>query len=82
MTEAVARAGLRDWLSLVKFSHTVFALPFALIALLVAADGRPEASVLGLVVLPMASRPSVILRTSGPRPAISEIPPALSAMGP
>ena len=34
------------------------------------------------VVLPSESRPSVILRTSGPRPDISEIPPALSAMGP
>ena len=61
MTEAVARAGLRDWLSLVKFSHTVFALPFALIALLVAADGRPDASVLGLVVLAMASARSAAM---------------------
>jgi hypothetical protein len=34
------------------------------------------------VVLPSASRPSVILRTSGPSPLISLIPPALSAIGP
>ena len=34
------------------------------------------------VVLPSASSRSVIDRTSGPRPAISEIPPALSATGP
>ena len=31
----------RDLLSLIKFSHTVFALPFALIGLLVASDGAP-----------------------------------------
>ena len=34
------------------------------------------------VVLPSASSPSVILRTSGPSSAISEMPPALSATGP
>ncbi len=34
------------------------------------------------VVLPRASSPSVIFLVSGPRPAISEMPPALSAMGP
>jgi len=32
---------LRDWLSLVRFSHSVFALPFALISALVAAGGLP-----------------------------------------
>ena len=34
------------------------------------------------VVLPTSSRPSVISRVSGPMPAISAIPPALSATGP
>ena len=34
------------------------------------------------VVLPSASRASVLLRTSSPRPAISALPPALSAIGP
>ena len=34
------------------------------------------------VVLPIESRPSVISRTSFPRPLISAIPPALSATGP
>jgi len=33
------------------------------------------------VVFPRESNPSVIFRTSGPRPDISEIPPALSAIG-
>ncbi len=32
----------RNYLELVKFSHTIFALPFALAAMLVAADGLPE----------------------------------------
>lgn len=39
MTAAVA--SLRDYASLVKLSHTVFALPFAVLALLVATGGRP-----------------------------------------
>lgn len=42
---------LRDWLSLVRFSHTVFALPFALVALLVASGGLPPWALLGKVVL-------------------------------
>jgi 4-hydroxybenzoate polyprenyltransferase len=38
---------------LIRFSHTIFALPFALGALLVAANGRPSLRVLGLVLLCM-----------------------------
>jgi 4-hydroxybenzoate polyprenyltransferase len=38
------------FLRLIRFSHTVFALPFALGALLVAADGRPNARVFLLVL--------------------------------
>jgi len=41
------------FLRLIRFSHTVFALPFALGALLVSADGRPSVRVLGLVLLCM-----------------------------
>lgn len=44
-------ARLADWLSLVKFSHSVFALPFALIALLLATDGRPSLRLLTLVLV-------------------------------
>jgi 4-hydroxybenzoate polyprenyltransferase len=36
------RPRLRDYLELVKFSHTVFALPFALGSMLVAAQGLPR----------------------------------------
>lgn len=38
-------------LSLVKFSHSVFALPFALMGAWLAAGGPPEARVLGLIVV-------------------------------
>jgi len=41
------------FLRLIRFSHTIFALPFALGALLVAADGHPPLRVLGLVLLCM-----------------------------
>ncbi|MDQ6940044.1 MAG: 4-hydroxybenzoate octaprenyltransferase, partial [Verrucomicrobiota bacterium] len=41
------------FLRLIRFSHTVFALPFALGALLVAAKGRPSLRIFFLVVLCM-----------------------------
>ncbi|MFN2623096.1 MAG: UbiA-like polyprenyltransferase [Chthoniobacterales bacterium] len=41
------------FLRLIRFSHTIFALPFALGALLVAADGRPTARLLILVLICM-----------------------------
>ena len=47
------RPRLRDLLELVKFSHTVFALPFALGAMLVAARGLPEPRVLGWILVAM-----------------------------
>lgn len=46
-------AGVRDYLSLIKFSHSIFALPFALIAFLVADPHRLDVSTLGKVVLAM-----------------------------
>jgi len=45
--------GLTRFLRLVRFSHTVFALPFALGALLVATHGRPSLRLLTLVLLCM-----------------------------
>jgi len=42
---------LAPWFSLVKFGHSVFALPFALASAWLAAGGRPEWRVLALVVL-------------------------------
>lgn len=55
MADVGARAGLRDWLSLVRFSHTVFALPFACTALLVASRGAPTLRVCVLIVLAMVA---------------------------
>ena len=49
--EGSAPAGsLADYLRLVKFSHSVFALPFALLSAWVAAGGVPSARTLALVV--------------------------------
>lgn len=42
---------VRNFASLVKLSHSVFALPFALLALLAATQGRPSWSLLATVVL-------------------------------
>jgi 4-hydroxybenzoate polyprenyltransferase len=44
---------VRDLGELVRFSHTVFALPFALIAALAAAGGLPRPAVLGWIVVAM-----------------------------
>jgi 4-hydroxybenzoate polyprenyltransferase len=44
---------IADALRFIRFSHTVFALPFALGAMLVAADGLPSAKLCGLIVLAM-----------------------------
>lgn len=44
---------LRVILEMIKFEHTVFALPFALMAAVVAAHGFPSARVLGCILLAM-----------------------------
>jgi 4-hydroxybenzoate polyprenyltransferase len=44
---------LTRFFRLIRFSHTIFALPFALGALLVAAKGRPSLRIVGLVLLCM-----------------------------
>ena len=46
---------LERFLRLIRFSHTIFALPFALGALVVAANGLPSARTLLLVLLCMVS---------------------------
>jgi 4-hydroxybenzoate polyprenyltransferase len=48
-----SRTTLRDYLELVKFPHTVFALPFALASMLVAKNGLPEARTVGWILLAM-----------------------------
>jgi len=49
----VAGNPLTRFLQLIRFSHTIFALPFALGALLVAANGRPSVRILAFVLLCM-----------------------------
>jgi 4-hydroxybenzoate polyprenyltransferase len=46
-------SSLRHFLDAIKFEHTVFALPFAYIAMVLAADGWPGARVLLWITLAM-----------------------------
>jgi len=52
-TVAAPRPRLRDYLELVKFSHTIFALPFALGSMLVASRGLPPLEKIGWILLAM-----------------------------
>ena len=52
-TIANQQNAIARFLHLIRFSHTIFALPFALGALVVAANGHPSARVLLLVMLCM-----------------------------
>jgi len=85
MTEPVAvRPTVRDWLSLIRFSHSVFALPFAGIALLVATAGRPSVELLLLVTVAMVAARSAAMAYNrwadrdidalNPRTRVREIP--------
>jgi 4-hydroxybenzoate polyprenyltransferase len=47
--ETLPQNAIARFLRLIRFSHTIFALPFALGALLVAADGHPSARIVLLV---------------------------------
>ncbi len=49
------------YLALIKFEHTIFALPFALISLLVASEGRPSWSVLFWVLMAMVGARSAAM---------------------
>src|SRR3954471_2172245 len=51
--ETPSENALSRFLRLIRFSHTIFALPFALGALVVAAKGRPSGRTLLLVLLCM-----------------------------
>ena len=52
---------VRRYLSLIRFEHTVFALPFALISLLVATDGRPPLDVMLWVLVAMVGARSAAM---------------------
>jgi 4-hydroxybenzoate polyprenyltransferase len=56
------RAGrLRATLEMIRFSHSVFALPFALLALVAASGGVPALDVLGWVLVAMVSARSAAM---------------------
>ena len=48
-------AKLGDYLELVKFSHTIFALPFALASMLLAKGGWPDTRTVGWILIAMVS---------------------------
>jgi 4-hydroxybenzoate polyprenyltransferase len=60
-----ARAGaagsLRTTLEMIKFSHTLFALPFALLSAFLAAGGWPRPATLGKILLAMVSARSAAM---------------------
>src|SRR5689334_1393605 len=49
----VGHGSVSRFLRLIRFSHTIFALPFALAALIVAANGWPSLRILLLVIVCM-----------------------------
>jgi 4-hydroxybenzoate polyprenyltransferase len=75
---------VRDYLSLVRFQHTLFALPFAYAGMLLAAGGWPGWSVFGWVTLAMAGARTAAMAVNrvvdaeldaqNPRTATREIP--------
>ncbi len=46
---------IKTYLSMVKFSHSVFALPFALTSMLIASQGKPKLRTVFLIVIAMVS---------------------------
>jgi len=74
----------RDFLSLVVFAHTVFALPFALLSAVLAAGGVPELRTLGWILAAMVGARSAAMSfnrivdrhidSRNPRTARREIP--------
>ena len=75
---------MKNWASLIKLSHSVFALPFALLSLLVATGGRPSPRLLVLCVLAVVAARSAAMAynrfvdrdvdAANPRTAGREIP--------
>src|SRR4030095_6111772 len=57
---------LRHFLDAIKFEHTVFALPFAYVAMVLAAGGWPGWHVLGWVTLAMAGARTLAMSVKRP----------------
>ena len=96
MSGAAGATGcVRRFASLIKLSHSVFALPFALLSLLAATDGKPSWRLLALVVIAVVTARTAAmaynrfadrdLDAKNPRSAGREIPRGLvsprSALG-
>ncbi|MBV9866618.1 MAG: UbiA family prenyltransferase [Abitibacteriaceae bacterium] len=85
------RPTLRDYLELVKFSHTLFALPFALASMLIAAHGLPAMRiVLWILVAMVTARTTAMgfnriidrnIDAANPRTAGREIPAGKVSVG-
>jgi 4-hydroxybenzoate polyprenyltransferase len=81
----------RTTLEMIKFSHTLFALPFALFAAFLAAGGWPSAAVLGKIVLAMVGARSAAmahnrladreLDAANPRTATRALPAGALSVG-
>jgi len=56
--------GLRDYLELIKFEHTVFALPFAYLGMLLAADGWPSWRIFFWITVAMAAARTLAMGTN------------------
>ena len=54
---------LSTTLEMIKFSHTLFALPFALLAAVLAAGGIPDAATLAKILLAMVGARSAAMNT-------------------
>ncbi len=88
-TPAAPRA--RDFLELVKFSHTIFALPFALASMIVAAKGFPKWQIVAWILLAMiAARTAAMgfnrivdrkIDAQNPRTQTREIPAGKVSVG-
>lgn len=52
---------IRDFLELIKFEHTLFALPFAYLGMVLAANGRPTWHQLGWITVAMAAARTVAM---------------------
>jgi 4-hydroxybenzoate polyprenyltransferase len=59
-TAAVAPP-LRTTLEMIRVTHTIFALPFAILAAVIAADGWPDVAALGKILLAMVSARSAAM---------------------
>jgi 4-hydroxybenzoate polyprenyltransferase len=67
MTASVSReparpaGALRTTLEMIRFSHTIFALPFAILSAVIAAAGWPDAATLGKILLAMVGARSAAM---------------------